>query len=256
MLVFRPGMNHTDRNETSTAKGFFGATAWSTIRDGQSINEEVRRAAVERLLIRYRRPILRHIEASLSAEKRGGAEDLAQAFILQCLRLNFLEGLSPEKGRFRTFIKACIRNFLWDQYDRDKVRGSCIPHVPIPPGGQEDRGFLDPAAQGLSPEEVLDREWAFSVLESAMKQLQQECASVRQKELFEALQGHLGKTPEARTTKEIAEKLGMNEGAVYTAMNRLRGRLGELIREEIRQTVGTEEDWREELKYLIELIGK
>jgi hypothetical protein len=47
----------------------------------------------------------------------------------------------------------------------------------------------------------------------------------------------------------------MAEGAVHTAMNRLRKRLGELIGDEVRQTVGTQEDWRQELKYLVELLG-
>ena len=40
------------------------------------------------------------------------------------------------------------------------------------------------------------------------------------------------------------------------AASRIRARLRELVREEVMQTVADEEDWQEEVRYLIHLFGR
>jgi len=40
------------------------------------------------------------------------AEDLGQAFFAPFLAKNYLEGLSAERGRFRAFLPAALKNFL------------------------------------------------------------------------------------------------------------------------------------------------
>ena len=56
--------------------------------------------------------------------------------------------------------------------------------------------------------------------------------------------------------REIGVKFGMSEGAVKMAASRMRVRLKELVREEILQTVANEQDWHEEVRYLIQLFGR
>ncbi len=246
-------------NVRSTA-GFFDATIWSTILKAKAgEGEAVRQAALERMLARYRQPIFRHIYASLSGPRRTSenAEDLTQDFIHQCLRLDFLKQVSPDVGRFRTFIKTCVKNFLRDQHVRETAEKRGAGQIPASLDETDEDGnrLLNPAGVTVLPDRVLDREWALSVLNQSLEDLGKECAAARREDLFEALKGHLGRVPEAGTAKEIGARLGMSEGSVHTAMNRMRKRLGELISTEIQQTVGTEEDWREELKYLIELLG-
>lgn len=48
----------------------------------------------------------------------------------------------------------------------------------------------------------------------------------------------------------------MKEDAVNMAISRMRGRLGELIRQSILLTVDSEEDWLGELHYLLKLLGR
>ena len=57
-----------------------------------------------------------------------------------------------------------------------------------------------------------------------------------------------------KSYQEIADELGMTEGAVKVAAKRLRERLGQLIRKEVRQTLTNPDDFEAELKYLIELL--
>jgi hypothetical protein len=47
----------------------------------------------------------------------------------------------------------------------------------------------------------------------------------------------------------------MSEAAVKMAASRIRARLKGLVREQIIQTVDNEQDWQEEVRYLIQLFG-
>jgi hypothetical protein len=53
---------------------------------------------------------------------------------------------------------------------------------------------------------------------------------------------------------EVAERLGMTEGAVKVTVHRLRRRLRDLLREEVAHTVATDEEIDEELRHLIAVI--
>ncbi|MCP5521843.1 MAG: sigma-70 family RNA polymerase sigma factor [Verrucomicrobiales bacterium] len=236
---------------------FFEATVWSTILKAQGSEDTEREAALERLLKRYRGPILLHIQTVQRCAPEQ-AEDLTQEFFLQGLRLEFLKDVSPDKGRFRTFIKRCVGNFLRDRHVRESAlkRGGGQVPLSLDQTDEDGRRMLDPAAPEDRLEMALDRAWALSVLEHATEGLREEYREKGQEELFSAMEGQLGGVAGQPSAAEVGKRLGMKEGAVHTAMHRMRARLGERIREEVRQTVRSEDDWREELKYLVELLGR
>lgn len=240
--------------------GFFEATIWSTILKARDGDEATRLAALDRLLTRYRQPIYRHIHASLRGDQRTpeNAEDLTQGFIAQCLRLEFLKNVQPEKGRFRTFIRECIQRYLRDRHVEAAAakRGGGRPVASLDDVDEEGRARFDPPGACESPEVLMDRAWAEAVLDRAMEALARECRAARQGTLFEALQGQLGRSTPPGTAADVGARLGMKEGAVHVALHRMRGRLGELILQEILPTVADEAEAREELRYLIELVGR
>src|SRR4051812_1004479 len=49
------------------------------------------------------------------------AEDLTQEFFARVLEKQYLEGVGPEKGRFRTFLLVCLRRFLANEWDRKRA---------------------------------------------------------------------------------------------------------------------------------------
>lgn len=238
------------------AAGFFDATSWTTVFQAKAGREQEKASAMERLLTRYRVPILRQIEASLSPARRQEAEDLTQEFIYQCLRLDFLREVSPEHGLFRTFVKRCIANFLRDQHVRQTAakRGSGQAVMSLDETDENGNRLLDPAGAIPSLEEHIDRIWAKTLLENSLMRLRKEYDAKGQQKLFAALEGSLSGTSEKFTAAAIGESLEMSEGAVRTALSRLRVRLGELLREEVRDTVGPKADWRCELSYLARLM--
>ena len=57
------------------------------------------------------------------------------------------------------------------------------------------------------------------------------------------------------TNAETARLLGMNEGAVKTAIHRLRKRLGKVLREEVAETVADPAEIDGELRHLLRVLG-
>ena len=72
--------------------------------------------------------------------------------------------------------------------------------------------------------------------------------------LFKALRGSLAGTGGTAPYAELAERLGMTEGAVKVAVHRLRGRFRERLREEIAQTVAGQEDVDDEIRSLFDAL--
>jgi RNA polymerase sigma-70 factor (ECF subfamily) len=59
----------------------------------------------------------------------------------------------------------------------------------------------------------------------------------------------------AQPYEELAGKLGLSEGAVKSAVHRLRQRYRQLLRDEIAQTVAGVDDVEGELRHLIAVLG-
>ncbi len=93
------------------------------------------------------------------------------------------------------------------------------------------------------------------MLESAVTRLQNEYAAADKLALFDtlkpALTGDRGLPPYA----EIAIQFDTSEGAVKVAVHRLRQRYGELLRDEVAQTVASPDEIEAELRHLITTLA-
>jgi RNA polymerase sigma-70 factor (ECF subfamily) len=131
-------------------------------------------AALERLLAAYWRPIYAFILGS--GRGRDEAIDLTQEFISTVvLERGFVERADPERGRFRTFVKSALRNFLVDEHRRATTRTRSAPGVRLDAAALDEvRG--DPA----DPSRSFDQEWAASVLSAALARVERDCAGCGQ----------------------------------------------------------------------------
>jgi len=88
-----------------------------------------------------------------------------------------------------------------------------------------------------------------------MRRLKDEHVKADKGELFEAFLFCLTGDRSSLPYSELASKLNMTEGAVKVAVHRLRQRYRDLLRDEIRQTVTTEEEVEDELRYLFRTLS-
>jgi RNA polymerase sigma-70 factor (ECF subfamily) len=191
--------------------------------------------------------------------RRGGssphdAEDLTQGFFAHLLARRFLDHVDREKGKFRSFLLASLKNYLADQRDRDHAqkRGGGATPVALDSLAAESRYRLEPA-DNLTPDRLYEKQWALSLLTQVLARLQAEMDGEGKNELFEALKGVLtGDRSDAYAA--VAEKLGTTEGAIKTAAHRLRRRYREILREEISHTVATPGEIEDEIRYLLSCL--
>ena len=118
----------------------------------------------------------------------------------------------------------------------------------------EERYLSEPAAT-RSPEEVFERRWAMTVLGKALATLRLEAKSESQPEKFESLKLYLTGEEPKKPYREVGEKLGMTEVAVRKAVHRLRRRYGQVLRDEISETVAGEDAIDDEVRHLLTVIG-
>jgi RNA polymerase sigma-70 factor (ECF subfamily) len=94
-----------------------------------------------------------------------------------------------------------------------------------------------PAADD-TPERVFERAWAARVLERAHARLAEEQARAGREAHWRALAAYLAVDDQRGHCAGLASALGISESAVRVALHRLRRRFGELVRDEVRETVG------------------
>jgi len=178
------------------------------------------------------------------------AEDLTQAFFVHVLEKDALRQVDPSKGRFRSFLLASFRNFQADEWTRQRAekRGGGVAPLSLDAEAVEDRYALEPA-HDLTPERIFERQWAVTVIEQAVARLQERYVRSGKQDHFETLKIFLSeKRPVPHA--DVARRLGLSELAVKVVVHRFRKRFRDALREEIAQTVATEQDVDTELRFL------
>ena len=182
------------------------------------------------------------------------AEDLTQGFFLHLLGKNKLAQVSPERGRFRSFLITSIKNFLSDEWSRSRAqkRGGAWQFVSFELTDAENQYRTE--SPQVAPENLFDRRWALVLLERVLKRLETEFAAAGKKERFEHLKPFLSGESQEESYAAVASRLGMTAGALKVAVVRLRQRYRELLRLEVAQTVATEQDVDAEIHHLMAVL--
>jgi RNA polymerase sigma factor (sigma-70 family) len=184
------------------------------------------------------------------------SQDLTQGFFAHVLENRGLESVAPYKGRFRSFLLVSLKHYLDNEWHKQKTlkRGGGQVFISWEELQPRDREMVEPSDQ-LTPEKLFDREWALTLLDRVMKQLEKECVAARKGDLFLKLRDFLTGDGSGRPYGEIAAELDMTEGAVKVAVHRLRRRFGELVREQIERTVANPDDIDDEIRELFAALA-
>jgi len=211
------------------------------------------RDALGRLCEAYWYPVFAFI-------RRGGrtqedALDLTQGYFSSLLEKGLLQAADRERGRFRSFLLATVKQFLSDERKKAGAlkRGGTVAFVSLETAVSEDRQRADISADD-SPERAFERQWALTVFRHARKRLEQEFSDAGNQAQFQILQGYLSGDRTSRTYADIAEELGSTVSAIKMAVQRMRQRFGKLLRDEIAQTIDRDSDLDSEVRHLLSVI--
>lgn len=238
----------------STGAAVFATTQWTVVLEAARPDAPDAQAAFAQLYRDYWHPLYCYVRRR--GHPPAEAEDITQAFFLALLEKRRLAGLEREGGKFRSFLLTSLKNHLANAWDRAHAarRGGGQKHFSIDELEAETR-FLAQGPQA-NPDLSFERDWAFALIETALHRLALECAGSGKQTFFEAVRPHLQSDRNGRPYAELAAELGVSEGALKVAIHRLRQRYGVLLREEISRTVTDESQAKEELRHLIEVVGR
>ena len=227
----------------------FATTHWSEVLnagrdDSPSVSE-----AMTQLCRAYWYPLYAYVRRK--GYNVHDAQDLTQEFFARLLAKNFLSVADRNKGKFRSFLLGSMEHFLAREWTKAhaRKRGGGQTLFSLDEVDAENRYRLEPADQ-LTAEKMFDRRWAIALLEQTLEKLRQEWQANHKGDLFEKVKGLLSGEKGEASYGEIAGALNMSAGALKVAVHRLRQRYGEIVRAEIAQTVATQEEADEELRFL------
>ena len=231
----------------------FVTTHWSVVlRAGRDTTRAG--AALEYLCQTYWYPLYAYVR------RRGyppeDAQDLTQEFFARLLERNWIGRADQQRGRFRSFLLSAMNHFLADEWDKAHAqkRGGGLAPVPLQLDTAETRYGHEPPDK-ITPERIYERRWALTLLDKVLHTLRAEYDQEGREAFFAALHPCLVGEGDDQPYANLAVKLGMTEGAVKTAVYRLRQRYRQLLRDEIAQTVAEPDEVDEELRHLVSVLS-
>jgi RNA polymerase sigma factor (sigma-70 family) len=237
---------------------FFPSTHWTVVfAAGRSQTEpEIAEAALAELCQTYWAPLYSFVR------RRGytvhDAQDLTQSFFAYLLEHKIYARVERQKGKFRSFLLASLKNFLTHAADRERAlkRGGAQDFLPLHEEQVEEAESLFQTHSGTSNEDRLfDRSWAEALIAAGLERLSADYKGESKEKLFNELRIFVaGGADPLPSYAELSDRLGMTQSTLRSHVTRLRARYREALRTEVRRTVDTEAQVEEELHELLHLL--
>ncbi len=228
----------------------FGSTDWSLVLSAKKSDDQG--AALNKLCRIYWRPVYVFIRRQGLPEH--DAEDATQEFFAYILERAWLDRVGEERGSFRGFLYALLRNFLSNRRRTAQAQKRGGGGQVIPLALAEERPELENlVARELDPAASYDQAWAISVRRVALDRLASEQEGSAR---FTALRPFLVHPPSSADYDQLARTLGQNRNQIAVALHRLSQRYSELIRTAVRSTLEDLARVEPELRALIDALSR
>jgi RNA polymerase sigma-70 factor (ECF subfamily) len=239
-------------------RDLFPSTHWSVVlAAGRSAAEpEIAQAALADFCQTYWAPLYSFVRS------RGytvhDAQDLTQSFFAYVLEHKIYARVDRQKGKFRSFLLASLKNFLAHAVDAERrlKRGGGQDFLPLHEEQAEEAESLFQTHSTTSSEDRLfDRSWAETLLAAGLERLSADYKGKAKEKLFNELRIFVaGGADPPPTYAKLADRLGIAESTLRSHVTRLRARYREAVRAEVRRTVHTETQVDEELHELLHVL--
>jgi RNA polymerase sigma-70 factor (ECF subfamily) len=234
----------------------FPTTSWGIVAAVGSSATAESRPALEALCRAYWYPLYAFLRRTGRAHE--DAQDLVQGFFVQLLERGDLGRVTPEGGRFRSYLLTALKHFVVNVRKHEQARkrggGRTIMTLDLDFAGARRRYSVEPATK-LDPERLYEQRWALTLLANVLSDLTAGFAGARAKKRYEVLEGFLPGARHEMTYKSAAEILGTTQGAVKVAVHRLRARYRRRFRDAVADTVERPEDVDDEVRHILGVLA-
>jgi RNA polymerase sigma-70 factor (ECF subfamily) len=185
------------------------------------------------------------------------AKDLTQAFFARLLQNNRIAAIQTAGGRFRSYLKQALKNFLIDADRAAEVRKPVEPAFAL-------EGDVDVPTES-APDRAFDRQWLSCLLDTSIARLEADLKKDGKSAYFDVFRAYLLE-PEAErgvtvatqsgeialpTYGSVAKRLGLADSDVRNYLSLCRARLREILKDGVRETVDHPGDVEDELRALL-----
>lgn len=225
----------------------FLTTRWTLVGKAVAAGDTESRKALDDLFRIYWKPLYRYVRRTGKSPE--DAEDLVQGFFGMLVTGDGLRLADRERGRFRAFLLAAIKNFMASEWRREhrQKRGGFATHLSLD-WQDAETGLKFDVEDTRSPDRLFDKEWAMALLEKVLDDLE------REEPDFARWKPFLSMSHERLPYAEMALQFGMSEGAVRVAVHRLRKRYRERVRGEIAGTLSESSMVDDEMRSLFSAL--
>jgi DNA-directed RNA polymerase specialized sigma24 family protein len=231
----------------------FFSTQWSVVLRAGLPNDSAQQALSE-LITAYWYPL--YAFSRRLGNPHHDTMDLTQGFFTHLLSSAGLGGVSPEKGRFRSFLLSSFKNFMANQRRAAETarRGGTVATLSL--DSMDFRTRYDHEPTDLNtPELLFQRRWVESLLERVWSRLADDYRRAGKEQLFELLKPHLSGGTDGVPRAEIGLRLNLSSAAIAMSIHRMRRRYGDLLRQEVAATVHDPADVEDEIRTLLSLVS-
>jgi RNA polymerase sigma factor (sigma-70 family) len=253
------GVNvNTRAGDGQDRSDLFPSTHWSVVLAAGRTQAEpdIAGAALAELCQTYWAPLYSFVRSR--GHTVHDAQDLTQGFFAYLLEHKVYARADRQKGRFRSFLLASVKNFLADAGDRERTlkRGGAQNFLPLDEQQVKEAESIFQVHGGTSNEDRLfDRSWADALVAAGLERLSLDYKDQGKEQLFNELRIFVsGGAEPPPPYAELADRLGITESTLRSHVTRLRARYREALRAEVRRTVDTETQVDDELRQLLHVL--
>jgi RNA polymerase sigma-70 factor (ECF subfamily) len=239
----------------------FAPTQWSVVlAAGESQSApEVARTALAQLCQTYWPPLYTFVRGRGYAVH--DAQDLTQSFFAYLIEHKLYARVDRQKGKFRSFLLASLKNLLADAHDHAQTlkRGGGREFLPLNEEQVEQAESLFQTHGGTeelpNEDRIFERSWAETLVAGALARLEAEYQADGKEKLFKELKSFLtGGADPLPTYAELSGRLDAPASSLRSDVTRLRARYREALRAEVRRTVARESEVEGELRELLRVL--
>jgi RNA polymerase sigma-70 factor (ECF subfamily) len=242
-------------SERATGAEWFASTHWSVVMAAKEGDANTASEALEKLCRTYWPPLYAFIRREGHSDAE--AKDLTQEFFLRLVGREFLQRLRHQRGKFRSFLLTFLKHFLQEERGKARAQKRGGGRVIVSLDELTDHGsFRHEPVDGFSPVLVFELRWAQSIFQVALNRLREEYVDAGKGELFDLLKDFQPRETGAPSYTEIGARFGMTEAAVKSAVQRMRARHRQILREEIAHTVTQPAEIEEEIRHMRAVLSR
>lgn len=237
------------KEASSHAPDLFLTTRWSLVLKARSSQTTEAQKALNELCSAYWYPVYAYIRRTSASPE--DAQDLTQGYFANLLERGYLDRANREKGKLRAFLLADVKLFLSNERGRQRAdkRGGGRVIESFDQALAEQRYDVEPVDHN-TPDQLFDRAWATTLLNSVQDLLLREYALKGQQPMFEVLQQFIAWNAGDESYADVAAKLGKTVSDVKVSVHRMRKRYRALLEQEVSDTVSSPEEVSQEIGML------